>query len=69
MASNVWECPCLYKIFQQVKRLLTESSGYIYICILYTNVDQKLWNKLYGPMHYKIGVTCVFNGHVVYTLL
>ena len=23
-----------------------------------TNIDLKLWNKLHGPMHYKIGVTC-----------
>jgi len=27
------------------------------------NVDLKLRNELHGPMHYKIGVTCVFNGH------
>ena len=27
----------------------------------YTNIHQKLQNKSYGPMHYKIGVTCVFN--------
>ena len=20
------------------------------------------WNQLHGPMHYKIGVTCVYNG-------
>jgi len=26
--------------------------------ILHTNIDQKLRNKLHGPMHYKIGVTC-----------
>jgi len=26
---------------------------------LYTNIDQKLWNRLHGPMHYKIVVTCV----------
>ena len=29
-----------------------------------TNINLKVWNKLHGPMHYKIGVTCVFNGHV-----
>jgi len=35
-----------------------------------TNIDQKLRvYKLHGPMHYKIGVTCVFNGHVFYTPL
>ena len=24
---------------------------------VYTNIDLKLWNKLHGPMHYKLGVT------------
>jgi len=33
------------------------------------NIDQTLKNKLNGLMHYKIGVTCVYNGHVFYTLL
>jgi len=37
--------------------------------VLYMNIDQKLRNKLNGPMHYKTGVTCVLNGHVFYTLL
>jgi len=37
--------------------------------ILYANVDQILPNKSHGPMHYNIGVTCVYNGHVFYTLL
>jgi len=27
--------------------------------ISYENIDQILPNKLQGPMHYKIGVTCV----------
>ena len=27
--------------------------------LLYVNIDQILPNKLHGPMHYKIGVTCV----------
>jgi len=31
---------------------------------LYENTDQTLPNKLHRPMHYKIGVTCVYNGHV-----
>ena len=26
------------------------------IYVLYTNIDQKLRNKLHRPMHYKIGV-------------
>ena len=37
--------------------------------ILYTNIDLKLQNKSHGPMHYKTGVTCVYNGHVFYTRL
>jgi len=36
--------------------------------VLYENIDQSLPNKLHGPMHYKIGVTCVYNEHVFYTL-
>jgi len=36
---------------------------------LYENIDRTLLNKLHGPMRYKIGVTCVYNGHVFYTLL
>ena len=35
--------------------------------VLHENIDQTLLNKLHGPMHYKIGVTCVYNGHVFYT--
>jgi len=33
---------------------------------LYENIDQILLNKLHGPMHYTIGVTCVYTGHVFY---
>jgi len=39
------------------------------IKVLYENIDQKIPNKLHGPMYYKIGVTRVYNGHVFYTLL
>jgi len=28
---------------------------------IYRNIDQKLRNQLHGPMHYKIGVKCLFN--------
>jgi len=38
-----------------------------YNCILYENIDQILPNKSHEPMHYKIGVTCLYNGHVFYT--
>jgi len=31
---------------------------------LYENIDQILPNISHGPMHYKIGGTCVYNGHV-----
>jgi len=37
--------------------------------LLYTNIDMKQPNKLHGPKYCKIGVTCVYNGHVFYTLL
>ena len=33
------------------------------------NINQYLQNKLHGPMHYKIGDTGVFNGHVYILLL
>ena len=29
--------------------------------VIILNIGLKLRNKLHGPMHYKIGVTCVFN--------
>ena len=41
----------------------------ILITVLYTNFDLKLANKLHGPMHCKIGVTCVYIWHVFYNLL
>ena len=37
--------------------------------VLYEKIDQILTNKLHAPMHYKIGVTCIYNEHVFYTLL
>ena len=37
--------------------------------ILYTNIDLKLRTKSHGPMHYKVGVTCVYNGHVLHDIL
>ena len=37
--------------------------------VMYTNIDLKLRNKTHGPKHYKIGVTCVYNGHGLYTQL
>jgi len=39
------------------------------LVVLYTNIDLKLWNKSPGPMHFKIGVSCVYNEHVFYTML
>jgi len=32
-------------------------------------LTKSLPNKLHGPMHYKIEVTCVYNGHVAYTMM
>ena len=37
--------------------------------VLYEEIDQILPNKLHGQIHYNIGFTCVYNGHVFYTLL
>ena len=37
--------------------------------LLYENIDQILPNKLHGPIRSKIGVTCVYNGYAIYTLL
>ena len=37
--------------------------------LLYVNIHLKLWNKLHGQVHYEKGVTCVYNGHMFYTLL
>jgi len=37
--------------------------------VLFTNIDQKLQNKLHGAMHYKLGVTCVCTGHGISTVL
>jgi len=37
--------------------------------MLYGNIDQLLPNKLHGQMHYEIGVACVHNGHLLFTLL
>ena len=42
---------------------------YIIIVLLYENIDQILPNRLHGPMQHKIGGTCIYNGHVFYTLL
>jgi len=42
------------------------------LIVLYENIDQTLSNKSHGPIHYNIGVTCIYNiynGHVFYTLL
>ena len=37
--------------------------------VLYENIDQIRLNKSHGPMHYKIGVTCIYHGHVFFTLV
>ena len=38
-----------------------------FLCLLlHENIDRSLLNKLYGPLHYKIGGTCVYNGQVFY---
>ena len=42
---------------------------YVSYVILYENIDLTLLNKLHGLMRYKIGGTCVYNGHAFYTLV
>jgi len=52
------------------KQLQIDTTGKSSIALmLYTNIDQKLRNKLHGPMHYKIGVKCIFNGHEMHTVV
>jgi len=46
------------------KPIIIHSRCYFDNSVLYENIDQILPNKLHGPMHYKIGVTCVYSGHV-----
>ena len=43
--------------------------GILLVHMYEESIDQILLNTLHGPMHYKIGVTCVHNGHVFYTQL
>ena len=33
------------------------------------NIDLTLLNKLHELLHYKIGITCVYNRHVLYSIL
>ena len=40
----------------------------LYLFVLYTNIDLKLWNASHEQMHYKIGVSCVFKGHFKYSI-
>jgi len=42
----------------------TNVTAKCYNCVIVWEHDQIIPNKLHGPMHYKIGVTCVFIGHV-----
>ena len=39
--------------------LLLYTFSYIINTVLYENIDPILLNKLHGPTHYKIGITCV----------
>ena len=52
-------------VWGKVIEIGTESTKIQY----YENIDQTLSNKSHGPMHYKIGVICIYIGHVFYTLL
>jgi len=60
---------CLSNLIIDMNIILSAWHGLVWTWyFLYTNIDQKLRNKLHGPMHYKIGDTCVYNRHVFYTL-
>jgi len=62
--------PCNLEAFPEIrKKSSIDSLQNGSIIILYEKIDLILPNKLHGPMHYKIGVTCVYNAHVFYTLL
>ena len=46
-----------------------QKSELVSINTLYTNIDQKLRNKLHETMHCKTGVICLFDGNEIYSLL
>jgi len=52
----------------EVRQYLSVVVSYL-VQLLYKNINQTLLNKCHGPMHYNLGVTCVYNGHVLYTLV
>jgi len=55
---------------KSIELSLILSTNYIHFrLVLYKNIEQIPPNKLHGPMHYKIGATCVYNGQVFCTLL
>jgi len=65
---HMFTCNCLYTckilICDNTKR---EIFSHV---LLYENiVDQILTNKYHGPMHYKIGDRCVYNGQVFYVVI
>jgi len=62
---NVYSYICTYGI---TSILRSSKVKHLHV-VLCENIDQILPNKLHGPLHHKIGVTCVDNGHVFYTLL
>ena len=61
--------PFLYSMHCKLQNTKHILMVYIIIVLLYENIDQILQNKLHGQMHYKIGVTCVYIGHMIYTRL
>ena len=54
-----------------IHRLDIELWGIVHVdyIVLYENIDQILTNKLHGPMHYTIGVTCIQWTHVLYSVV
>ena len=62
------DCGYGMKLLNTTNPVGTGSLNLLYI-VLHEDIDQILPNKLHVEMHNKIGVTCVYNGHVFYTQL
>ena len=74
LSTRFKHVPALFTVESKITRdsWLTDHCLPVLNCfcfVLYENIDQILLNKIYGLMHYKIGITCVYNGHVFYTML
>ena len=70
MREGLTECSDMLKIARFLKfiSLIRIQTFQWNMSIVYGHWPE-LRNKLHGSMHYKIGVTSVFNGHVFCTVL